>query len=576
QDRSEGRTLPSLQRRALQFLRGVHRPLEWLLFFEATAWLLPAHTRGLLEVQLLTVVVGWTLGGAFIVNAINALATATDAPEARSADDAGRLRLRSLRLVGRVVVVFALILVLSARLVGQGTVYSWVLSTCGFAAVPVFLVLVRWWRGTVFERVDRVRRKSRLQAWLLVNRTGWKSFLAAMIAAVQLFALGAFKIILNWLTGFDAARRAHAYLFKREIERLAEGKPSTSSRRLSERARASLAPDRASDTWVACPADDHVESLRKLASEGRGGVVAVVGARGLGKTYLLRRLAAQVAGAVTLSCDAVTSVAAIRAALEARARGDSDAERATGAPPLVLLDDAQALVKPVLGGLRSFDEALAHARAQSSSKLWIFAIDGVVWPFLRRARDARPLFDEVIVLRPWTEEQIGDLLSRRCAEAEITPTFEDLLEKLPPSGDEIDKQEALVAKRAGYFQMVWDYARGNPAIALEVWRSSLVDGSDGGDGIVRVRPLQAPSAARLETLPDSALFILRAVLQMAPATVSSVAAATRLTEAQVQDAFRFGQAHGYLVEDGGSVRVTWAWLRSVTLFLERRHLLVNS
>ncbi len=572
-DRADRRTFPSPQRRTLGFLIGVHRPLEWLLFFGASVWLLPTEARGLLEVQLLTVMVGWTLVGAFIVNAINVLATSADASEIRVADGVGRLRLRSLRLVGRIVVVFILIFVLSERLVGKGTVYSWVMSTCWFAAVPVFLVLVLWWRDTVFERVERVRRKSRLQAWVLANRTGWKSFIAAMTAAVQLFALGSIKTARNWLSTFDVARRVHAYLYKRELDRLIDGKAATEYRPLDAGARALLAPDRASDTWVTCPADEHLDLLRKEVSERQGGVVAVVGARGMGKSSLLRRLTMNIPNAITLSCSANTSFATIRDALEDRTRSGGEVEQSICAPELVLLDDAHAFVRPVLHGLRPFDEVLAYARAQSSKTLWIFAIDGVVWPFLRRARDARPLFDRAIVLESWTDEQIGNLLSLRSAEAQLTPTFEDLLDKLPPSADEIDEQEALNAKRTGYFRMVWDYARGNPAIALQAWRSSLVAGIDGS---CRVRPLQAPNATRLEMLPDSALFILRAVLQMTPATLSDVVEATRLTEAQVQNVFHFGQAHGYLVEDGGRVQVAWEWLRSVTLFLERRHLLVNS
>jgi hypothetical protein len=568
-DRSERRTTPSRERRGLRLLAGVHRPLEWLLFFEATSWMLPAHTRGLLEVQLLTVIVGWTLAGAFIVDTINVLATETDPPAAGAADEVGRLRLQSLRLVGRVVVAFILILVLTSRLVGEGTIHSWVLSTCWFAAVPVFLLLVRWWRDTVFGRAERVRRKSRLQTWVLANRTGWKSFLAAMIAAVNLFALGAWKMIRSWIAGFELARRGLAYLFKREIDRLAEGKPPIASRALSAAALESLGPDRAGDAWVACPADEAIARLRKQIAAGHGGVVAIVGPRGLGKTALLRQLEATVPGAVQASCDARTSLTTIRAAVAARPAVEGE----TGPPPLVILDDAHALIKPVLRGLRSFDEVFTHARAESRGTLWIFALDSVVWPFLRRARDARPLFDEVLVLAPWTDEQIGNLLVRRNAEAAIDPTFEDLLEALAPSADEIDRQEALSAKQTGYFRMVWDYARGNPALALEVWRSSLMEDLEDR---VRVVALHAPNAARLETLPDAALFILRAVLQMAPATVADVAESTRLTEAQVQNAFRFGLAHGYLVEDGGRIRVSWAWLRSVTLFLERRRLLVNT
>ncbi|HEY5377288.1 MAG TPA: ATP-binding protein, partial [Polyangiaceae bacterium] len=454
------------------------------------------------------------------------------------------------------------------RLVGEGTVYRWVWSTCWLAAVPVFLLLVRWWRDVVFERVERVRRKSGIQAWVLANRSGWKSFFAAMVAAVHLFALGAFKVVRNWLTSFNLARRAHAYLFKRELDRLAGEKPRAESAELRREAFLSLGPDRASETWIGCVGAEQLSAFRASPGAARGGVIAVVGSRGSGKTSLLRHFLASEAGGLSIDCCEDGALARARARLEQPSGApDSGVEQ----PTVVLLDNAHALVKPIRGGLRAFDEALAFARSSSPGPLWVFAIDAVVWPFLSRARDARPLFDEVITLRSWSDEQIGALLSARSAEAEITPTFEDLLEKLPPAADEIDKQEALAARKAGYFRMVWDYARGNPAMALEAWRASL---REDGSSTVRVRSLVAPNSSELEALPDSALFILRAILQMDPATVSDVAKATRLAEAHVENAVRFGQSHGYLVEEAGRIRVAWSWLRSIVVLLERRHLLL--
>ncbi|HEY2734448.1 MAG TPA: hypothetical protein VGI70_10715, partial [Polyangiales bacterium] len=169
-DRSQHRVSPSPTHEAFHLFVGLHRPLEWLLFFGATLWILPASAQHLLEVQIFSSIVGWTLGGALIVDAINALAARSARARSLIDDRIGRLRLRSLRLVGRVAVVLILVLVLSARLVGEGTLYQWVLSTCWMAAAPVFLILVRWWRNTVFERVDRIRKKTVLQAWILANR----------------------------------------------------------------------------------------------------------------------------------------------------------------------------------------------------------------------------------------------------------------------------------------------------------------------------------------------------------------------------------------------------------------------
>ncbi len=561
-DRRERRTAPSTPRKAVRFLTGFYRTLERLLFFAVTLWLMPTDAERLLEFQLVEIVVGWTLGGALIVNVINAIAATAHFAGARSAEEMGALRLRSLRLVGRVVVAFILVLRVSARLVGKGTVYSWVYSTCWLAAVPVFLVLVRWWREVVFERVERERRNSELRAWVLANRRGWKSFFAAMVAAVLLFAVGVYRTSRNWVTSFNLARRAHAYLFKRELARLASDQPLQAPTPLPPAAFAALSPGTSSKGWVPCFADSHQTALVTRARDRRGGLVALVGARGMGKSSLQRRLADDVSDSVCVQCG---TDAAQQLRFELGEPGSTP-------PSLVFLDDAQRLIKPLRGGLEAFDEASTFARSHCADTLWVFAIDAVIWPFLKRARDARPLFDEVFVLGPWTDDQIGALLTMRTAEADLEPTFVDLLEKLPAAADELDRQDALAARRVAYFRMVWDYARGNPAMALEAWRASL---SGDARRLARVRPLVAPEAGELELLPDSALFILRAIMQMDPATTAEIASATRLAEAHVLTAVRFGLKHGYLIEKDQGFRVEWAWLRSVVGLLERRHLLVN-
>lgn len=574
-ERAERRVAPSNLRRVLRFIGGIRGPLEWLLFFSGTMWLLPAVAKDLLEVQLLSSIVGWILAGALIVDFIHALAASSPAALFSEADNAtaASLRLRSLRLVGRIAVVIILILVVSARLVGEGTIYQWVLSTCWLAALPIFLVLVHWWRGTVFERVSRVRKKSRFQAWILANRTGWKSFIAAMVGAIHLFVTGTIKTIRNWLSSFDIARRIHAYLYKRELKRLVNGNTENLRRSLNHSAFESLSPDTASlDAWIPCPADEAYKQIQRRLQTGHGGIIAIIGGRGIGKSSLLQRLHDEQPGAIYEKCTPLTSPLGLRSSLWPSPTKHRENTPTHHPPPLILLDDIQVLIKPIIGGLSDFDAILSFARSHASATVWVFAIDTILWPFLQRARDARPIFDDVIVLAPWKEEQIGELLWQRSARAGIAPTFDDLLERLPASADEADKQDALRAKEKGYIRMLWDHVRGNPGMALEVWRSSLAEDEDGN---VRVRQLQTPDSAVIERLPDVSLFILRAVLQLAPATLTDVVKATHVSEDQVQNAFRFGEAHGYYVEKEGRFGVAWPWLRAVILHLERRHLLVN-
>lgn len=571
-DQAARRVTPSPLRRAVAFLAHVRRPLEWLTLFLVTWWLLPSGFRAQMETRLVASMIAWMLGASALVTVVDALAARSALSRGVENDPQGALRLRSLRLVARVSLVIILVLVLTTRLVGQGTIYRWVISTCWLASLPIFLILVQWWKKPVFERVDRVRKKTPLQAWVLTHQTGWKSFLAAMVGGVHLFVTGLVKTVRGWVAGFSLVRRAHAYLFRRELARLASARPEVRTQPLGEPALAALDPAQICETWLACPADAPLARLRARLREGHGGIIAVVGSRGLGKTCLLRQLSQDEPQNLWVDFREATGLAELEARIAGGEAARGPASKAS-LPRLVLLDEAQTLVQPVIGGLARLDSTLAAARALSSDRLWVLAFDAVLWPLIQRSRDGRRLFDEVVVLTPWTEDEVGELLWQRSAAAGFEPCFADLLEDLPPGADEIDRQEALAARRTGYVRMLWDHVDGNPGLALEAWRASLVEDTDGA---VRVRALRVPDARLIDGLPEAAFFVLRAVLQLAPATAADVAAATRVTDQDVHGIFQLGFANGYLEERAGRVDVTWRWRHTLLTLLARRHLLVNS
>jgi hypothetical protein len=499
-----------------------------------------------------------------VVDTIDAFASTGGSVSYLQDEGVEKLRLRSLRLVGRTVVGFTLILVLSARLVGRGTIHSWVLSSCWFAAIPLILLLVRWWRGTIFGRLERIRKKTALQAWVLARRTGWRSFAAAMLGAVELLASGTWKLLRGWGSRFESVRRVHAYFFRREIERLRGERVLQDRAPLHAALLAELDPGRPLDRWLACPADELLDAL--VSDRDGRRVVLIVGARGMGKSSLLRAAAARLEDSAFVECTPATTLADVR-----RAAADANVPGAS-LPRALLLDDVHRLVQPRVGGFARFDELMAFVRTHAPNVAWALSVDASMWPLIRLARDFVPLFDAVHVLSPWTEGQIGTLVAARCEQVGIAASYADLVDELPPGADELDRLDALEAKRAGYQRMLWDHAAGNPGLALEAWRASLLQDPAGG---VHVRTLQVPDVAFLDRLPDSSLFVLKAVLQSAPAAVETVARVTRMHPNEVSQNFRIGCAQGLFEERDGGVRVTWAWIREVTRLLERRHLLVS-
>jgi len=226
-----------------------------------------------------------------------------------------------------------------------------------------------------------------------------------------------------------------------------------------------------------------------------------------------------------------------------------------------------------MGGLAEFDHVLSTFRRYSRRCTWILAFDLAVWRFVERSRGAQPLFDRVIRLNSWSEDAIVRLIHLRNEDAGVEPDFSGLAPELREKADAHELLDGLRRTEANYYRLLWDYASGNPGVALHFWRRSLRV-ADGGR--VQVRLFDAPDMAHLEALPDSAAFVLRAIIQLGWANPGSIRDVTSLSQSQVDDALRYGSQRGYFDVDGDCYRINWDWFRAVTRLLDRRHLSFSS
>jgi len=572
---------PSLIDRALSFTLRVRAPAEWLLLSWVAVWLLPGEGEKLLEVELLTTLLQWTFGGQLVVYAVDALASdkAHFQRSAASVSKTSSIRFRSLRLVGVTVVVFGLILELSDQLVGQGTIYQWVFSTCWFAAIPIALVLVKWWRPVIFERMERVRKKRALEMWIIGKKEGAASFLAAMVGGGYLLVTGTLRVVRGWVGTFNITRRLLAYWFRRGMDKKAEDAAGVEYEPVDPVKLHRMGPETPSPKNVPSEADAQVEDVINRIKMVGGGVFAIVGERGAGKSTLVKRIAARADELTMVSCPTEGLPAFTKLLNRELGRAEDEPIEAAARQldgkeidSALLIDDAHHLIKPMVGGLDEFDALLDLARHHSRNCTWIFAIDEVLWRLVERARGARPLFDDVIQLVPWSEEAIQGLLTNRNKIVDIEPSFEHLLDPRAAEGDELDRQDALTRTSASYYRLLWDYSTGNPGVALHFWRSSL---GVAPDGKLYARRFDAPDASDLEDLPDEAVFVLRAIVQLDWALPEDISRATSLSASKVQDALRYGAMRGYFDQQDGRYRVTWNWYRAITRLLYRRHLIFS-
>ncbi|MEM6959157.1 MAG: AAA family ATPase, partial [Myxococcota bacterium] len=296
-----------------------------------------------------------------------------------------------------------------------------------------------------------------------------------------------------------------------------------------------------------------------------GGMVAIVGEQGAGRTHALRALGeglfvqcpsdrtqlwavvAEAAGAEAVTADAV------EAALKAK---DVHA---------VYIDDAHRLIRPVIGGLRVFDAFVQEAC--ETELAWAMSFNEPCWNYLRRARSERTVFDDVHELPRWSKDAVGELVEVQAQRAGILPSYDDL--SSPRSRDYADIVEGRETAKRDYVQVLWDYTRGNPSLVQHFFRESL----GMRDGRVYVHLFETPKAEALDALPGTMLFVLRAIAQLEDATAADVVACTDLPAADVADSLRIAVARGVLRSKNHRHRITPQWFRLVMTVLRRQHLL---
>lgn len=558
----------SLSAYLLRLLRHALKPLDWLVLLLVLNWLFPVFFSPA-PIRLVWLLACWIFGGAALVQVIDAMARGRGGEDPRAA-----LRKRSLRLVATVVIGVGLLLTMTAGVVGHGAIYSWILTFCWLLAIPVLFVITTWWR----ERIETLARlgapKSTVLRWVSNNPDGISGALGRVAGGFVLMAQGARVIVARRIRQLSLIREILGQRAREKAsERVIADEESGRYDPLSDAEMHLLAPHGRPLADATVPAAADAKSGFPLP----GHVLAVVGDRGHGKTTIVNRLV-EASGLPPLQVEAKAGpddglLAAMADALGCAAEPRAVIDALQAAPHCVAIDDVQRMIVPAIGGLARFDALLEIARHTPGRTSWIFAVGGAAWPFLERARGDRPLFDDEVMLRPWSVKQIRELIERRTANAGIDPEFEYAGDD---TGSMLFEDEVAPEERArrAFYAALTEESGGNPAVALERWRRSLF--RDRETGQVCVRTFKAPDIARLAAMPPMTLFVLRTVLQMDIASAADIASATDLPLARVRETLRSCELLGVTVPQDGGYRLSLYWFEEVKRLLRAQNLIAGA
>jgi hypothetical protein len=432
--------------------------------------------------------------------------------------------------------------------------------------------------------------------WLAKKSTyfavGPKSYAFTLLALLYFPLLTLLKRLLLKASNVESVNLWMSYLFRVEVARQhAKSQELFDLDNITEDQAHCFTPDFNSSSVYGDIAETLIAQVEKLALARKASISLIHAVKGAGKSAFMQRLVKsevlQADHFKTLYIDCpvggfaeLMENMAIHFALDKEL---NEGEELNGARAvvsylketeqmLICIDNIHHLIQPSIGGLQELDRLVRLMRRASSNIAWVISMDSAAWRFVERARGERFLFDLEERLPRWKEADIAKLIADRLDESGLRIDLSYLvLPKQLDNNEEMDDE--LTVSR--YAKILWEYAGGNPGIALELWRQSLylpVSESSNYDAVLRLFDISENT--ELERLSVNLLLILRAIMQMEYAQKDSIAKAANLSSDEVIDALRLLRSKGFVVKNNNDYAISWHCYRDVETVLKRQHLLV--
>ena len=489
--------------------------------------------------------------------------------------------MRSLHMIGRYTLGVVVFLLVSAVVLGRGYLYRLVQDFAWLGAVPIATILLRHWKDDIFDAHLTAFPSSRMSGRIQRSRDRLDGLLLAIPAVAQLAIRAVGFYVRTAAMRFERIRKALSYLFRRQLETQAEvvGRGVTD---------VSVLPSALTDAFAgAAPADGRLDhyprmdlalgAVRKLQAGAPGLAMAVVGARGVGKSTWLDELKGRIDGLLVHrgtarhslhdEADVCRMISSVLDVPETAEVGALAALINDGPPRMVLIDHGHNFVLRAVRGIEPYLALTQIIRRTSGKVLWICSFAQHTWEYLQFAAGQQDVFQSVIQLRGWPEERIEELIDRRMAASGFTASFEDIAVK---DVHPLQREAELAQTRERYLRLLWDYTDGIPSLALHFWLRSLVPG-EGTE--VRVRLFKGPVPDQLEGLAEQSKFVLNAVVAHEELTLEEASLVLQYPEHVCLSLLEQLCARRHLQFVDGRYRVDPLWDRAAVRYLRRKHLL---
>lgn len=571
-------------------LQSVLPPLLALVALELVLLLLGRGTpvAGVVEAIALPLVLYW-LGQSILLGATRRIAPGRPPLLELQSDDLASLR-RTYATLG-LVIAFAYALdgvvraaVGAGRLASlvNGVVLLWIALWSVWEAIRWRRKLAEAWAGTLDE--GAAPAESRLAGWMLRRGAGFVLTPVALLRVLGTPALRALRARAG-STGFVQSLRARI-LRRRSQQGEEEADPAAVIVPDDYLAAFPLHPVLGEDDALIVPRDAVLaqvsEQLDRWRESRVDGSLVLIGEKGAGKTTLAAQLSIRLDGVDllehTLTGKPTTSAALIERLAPALGHPDVQdpdalAEALVAGPErVVVLDEAHNAFLRIVDGYGAYDALVDLVNATAGRVFWVLIFNSFTWQFLNESRGRVHYFRRLLMVPPWTPEEIQQLIRLRHQQTGFELRFDEVLLS---DGRASQSSFTLVEGAEGYFRLLWESSGGNPRIATQLWLQSL---TPAGERKLGVGLFREPDTDVLDGLQDELVFALAAICHHENLGAAELAQSMNTSLGFARFAMQFLSESGLIeAKDAEGERYTLApaYYRAVLRKLRSKHLLFS-
>lgn len=491
---------------------------------------------------------------------------------------------RSARILGLFFLVSWSILYAVESIVSQALVYRVASRFFTIAGLIVIALVGNRWSEELAEFIEESSANPVAMGVSRGSRGRFSFFwsIPALMAATGILCL---RLLERWGESSDAYKRLSARIFRHKLE-IKSSRQEVDLNDLENEYACWFSPEGCEDASVlVVPKNDLLLPIEKTIFAWQAGSmeehsIAICGAKGSGKSWLLNRLQSQTQDMRVLRTnvppkllgrDAVLSLFEQLLDISLGNGVDSLLEADRQMPKtLILIDDAENLFLAKLGGFEGYKMLVDLVSAETRNIFWCAAFKNFSWSYLDRVFGTKRCFDLTMPVPQWSDADIKELIYARHNKTGYSLAYDGIV-NAAGTGNRLD---TLAHAESNFFRLLWQQSDGNPSAALYFWMSSLIPK---GRRLLRVGLPEDPGVGRVSGLLEDELFVYTEIIRHGNLTAAELAQVTNLPERFVSKVLKLGVENKVLVHSSDSrYDVNVSYQGTLSFFLADKNFIYGS